>query len=142
MAASIIGEHVFNVSLVDEFQNHFINVYSKWMNKHDSIRDVYLALLSEPDVAEILRSKGMTDYEKWDTIFNVYNKKYRGQKGYPNAGFAFSFFNPYGAGLTYGLGQLSPVRILLTNDIAVKMGGLKKIEPSGHAIVIQGDAGC
>ena len=60
----------------------------------------------------------------------IYNKKYRGTKDYPNKNFVFTFFNPYGAGLTYGLGQLSPIRILLTNDIAVKMGKMKKIEPT------------
>lgn len=127
VAACIIGEHVFNVSIVDKFQSYFINIYSRWVDKHSSIQNVYLALLKEPDVENILKSTNLTDYEKWDTIFDIYNQKYRGTKNYPNSNFTMSFFNPYGAGLTYGLGQLSPTRVLLTNDIAVKMGGLKKI---------------
>ena len=55
----------------------------------------------------ILQNKEISDYEKWDTIMKIYNKKYRGTKDYPNKNFVFTFFNPYGAGLTYGLGQLS-----------------------------------
>lgn len=130
VAACIIGEHVFNVSIVDSFQSYFISIYSKWLDKHNSIEHVYLDYLKEPEVAKILDSKDLTDYEKWDTIFDIYNQKYRGRKEYPNSNFLFTFFNPYGAGLTYGLGQLSPIRVLLTNDIAVKMGHMKKIEPN------------
>lgn len=128
VAACIIGEHVFNVGLVDSFQSYFVNIYSKWIDKHDSIQEIYLTFLEEPEVQEILESNN-TDFEKWDTIFNLYNQKYRGRKNYPNNAFIYAFFNPMGAGLTYGLGQLSPIRVLLTNDIAVKMGGLKKINP-------------
>jgi hypothetical protein len=130
VAACIIGEHVFNVTITDQFQSYFISIYSKWIDKHNSIQHVYLDLLKEPDIAVILKSNTMTDYEKWDTIFAIYNKKYRGTKEYPNKNFIFTFFNPYGAGLTYGLGQLSPIRVLLTNDIAVKLGGLKRIAPT------------
>lgn len=130
VAACIIGEHVFNVTIVDKFQGYFINVYAKWIDKHNAIQHVYLDLLKEPDIKIVLDSNNLTDYEKWDTIFNIYNHKYRGTKEYPNSNFLFTFFNPYGAGLTYGLGQLSPVRVLLTNDIAVKLGGLKKIAPT------------
>lgn len=130
VAACIIGEHVFNVTIADKFQGYFINIYSKWIDKHNAIQHVYLNLLKEPDIKIILDSTNLTDYEKWDSIFNIYNQKYRGNNKYPNSNFLFSFFNPYGAGLTYGLGQLSPVRVLLTNDIAVKLGGLKKIEPT------------
>lgn len=130
VAACIIGEHVFNVTIVDSFQSYFVNIYSKWIDKHNSIQHVYLAYLKEPDVVAVLNNKELTDYEKWDTVFDLYNQKYRGRKDYPDSNFLFTFFNPYGAGLTYGLGQLSPIRVLLANDIAVKMGGLKKIDPT------------
>lgn len=130
VAGCIIGEHVFNVHLADKFQGYFINAYSRWLDKHNSIRDEYLALMKEPDIAAILADASLTDYEKWDSIFSVYNLKHRGRKNYPNQIFILSFFNPYGAGLTYGLGQLSPVRVLLTNDLAVKYGHLPKIEYS------------
>lgn len=130
VAACIIGEHVFNVSIADSFQSYFISAYSKWVDKHNSIQHVYLDLLKEPDIKVVLESTTITDYEKWDTIFDMYNQKYRGTKDYPNSNFIFTFFNPYGAGLTYGLGQLSPVRVLLTNDIAVKYAGMKKIQPT------------
>ena len=130
VAACIIGEHVFNVTLIDNFQSYFINIYSSWVDKHSATQHLYLALLKEPDIEKILNSNTLTDYDKWDTIFDVYNQKYRGKDDYPDSGFIFSFFNPYGAGLTYGLGQLSPVRVLLTNDIAVKLGGLKRIKPT------------
>ena len=130
VAACIIGEHVFNVHLVDNFQGYFIYAYSKWIEQYDTARDQYLALLKEKDIAALLQDKSLNDYERWDTIFNVYNTKYRGTKEYPNSNFLMAFFNPMRAGLTYGLGQLSPTRILLTNDIAVAKGGLKKIDPT------------
>lgn len=129
VAACIIGEHVFNVSIVDKFQNYFINIYSKWIDKHNTIHDVYIEFLNEPEIKKIIENKNISDYEKYDTIFNIYNNKYRGTKDYPNKNFIFSFFNPVGAGLTYGLGQLSPARILLTNDIAVNYGNLPRINP-------------
>lgn len=130
VAACIIGEHVFNVRLADQFQSYFVNIYSTWVDKHNASQHKYLELLKEPEVANILSSSHLTDYEKWDTIFNIYNQKYRARNGYPDSSFLFSFFNPYGAGLTYGLGQLSPVRVLLTNDIAVRLGGLKRVKPT------------
>lgn len=129
VAACIIGEHVFNVTLVDTFQSYFIGIYSQWLDKHNEVRGLYVKFLSEGVVQGVLAS-GDSDYEKWDTLFGVYNQRYRGRGGYPDKPFLFSFFNPYGAGLTYGLGQLSPVRVLLTNDLAVKHGGLKRIEAS------------
>ena len=129
VAASIIGEHVFNVGIVDQFQNYFMSIYSKWVDKHSSVHHIYLNFLKEPEVSSVLKSSN-SDYEKWDTLMDLYNQKYRGKQNYPNSSFIFSFFNPYGAGLTYGLGQLSPARILLTNDLAVKHGGLKKIDPT------------
>ena len=129
VAACIIGEHVFNVTLADKFQSYFVDIYSKWLDQHNSIQHLYLNYLKEPEIETILKTNN-TDYEKFDAIFDLYNQKYRGKNDYPNKSFIMTFFNPYGAGLTYGLGQLSPIRILLTNDIAVKMGGLKKIEPT------------
>lgn len=104
LAACIIGEHVFNVDLTDQFQNYFISIYSKWVDKHNAIQTVYHQLLKEDDIKIILQNKEISDYEKWDTIMKIYNKKYRGTKDYPNKNFVFTFFNPYGAGLTYGLG--------------------------------------
>ena len=103
------------------FKITLLVIYSQWLDTHDSVQHLYLALLKEPDVANILKLNDRSDYEKWDAIFELYNAKYRGRNDYPDSGFIFSFFNPYGAGLTYGLGQLSPVRVLLTNDIAVRL---------------------
>ncbi len=129
VAACVIGEHVFNVGLVDQYQSYFINIYASWIEKHSTTQKLYLTLLKEPDIDKILNAS-ISDYEKWDTIFNLYNSKYRATGNYPDSNFLFTFFNPYGAGLTYGLGQLSPIRVLLTNDIAMKLGGLPKIMPS------------
>ena len=128
VAASIIGEHVFNVSIVDSFQNYFISIYSKWLDKQSSAHDLFRSFISEPDARAILDTDN-SDYEKWDALIDLYNSKYRGRRSYPDSGFVFAFFNPYGAGLTYGLGQLSPVRVLMANDLAVRHGGLKPIRP-------------
>ena len=80
IAACIIGEHVFNVTITDKFQSYFVDIYSKWLDKHNQIRSVYLKFLSEPDIDIIIKSSDLSDYEKWDTIFDIYNKKYRGNK--------------------------------------------------------------
>lgn len=128
VAACIIGEHVFNVTLTDSFQNYFISIYSKWLDKSNEVQNIYLQLLKEPEIQQIL-STNETDYEKWSNVFETYNYKFRGRKNYPQKNFLFSFFNPVGIGLTYGLGQLSPIRVLLTNDIAVEKNHMKKINP-------------
>ena len=128
VAACIIGEHVFNVTLADRFQSQFVRLYTGWLNKSDSVRDLYLGFLEEGPVREILDGPG-PDNEKWDAVFSLYNSKYRNTGDYPNKGFISTFFNPYGAGLTYGLGQLSPVRVLMANDVAVRLGGLPRISP-------------
>lgn len=45
------------MNLTDQFQNYFISIYSKWVDKHNAIQTVYHQLLQEDDIKIILQNK-------------------------------------------------------------------------------------
>ncbi len=63
--------------------------------------------------------------EVWDHAFRG---KTVGGTSFPNDRFSATFFQPYYAGQTFGLGQLNPLTALEMSDMVNKVSGLPKLD--------------
>lgn len=139
VAGAIIAEHTFNVDMSDNLQDFLISAYSKWVVYGDKNNGKLAELLSYKEFSDFKKKKN--DYEKWEYVMDVWERQFRGKTKYnqlfPNQRFVFVYFNPYGVGKTYGIGQLSPLRVLMANDIANKIGKIPRIEYYEHKRLYQ-----
>ena len=87
------------------------------------------------------------NYELWDCRETVWNTKFQGQDGrrqaLPDDRFDRVFFQPFFAGQTFGLGQLSPVAALMVTDVVHGQAGLPLLDiddaPAGLQAVMDPD---
>lgn len=131
IVGNILGEHVYNTKLVMLAQDKVMEgMISSWATKwslHFASSGISLSdLLKEAPFARCEAFKAVqSDY--WDCAIEVYESKYRrkvvnGRDFGPNS-LKFTFFNPIRSGLTYGLGQLDPIRALMVADRVNKISG-------------------
>lgn len=120
---ALIGEHTFNVDLADTIiQDGALHALSWWRGLWGG-GDLKVAdLVKTPEVQQQCEElKPGSRYEYWTCIDYVWNRDFRGQYKYgrrwDDRGLIMAFFNPTGVGRTYGLGQMSPLRVLMTTDI-------------------------
>jgi hypothetical protein len=132
---TMIGEHSFNVGAADMGQDLIASWTSGWTKRF---------LMNSGDLQTLLRSpQVMKDCDKhlssshanyWDCVANTWNKHFRGNPNdsvsEDNMGFRTKFFNPVGVGMTYGLGQLDPIRALMVADIVHKTSGFNMVSIS------------
>lgn len=126
---TVIGEHSFNVGYADIGQDTIAGWAGRWssrflMNSEDLLKLVN----SEPAQKNCQRWLSTSHAQYWDCIAEVWNKHFRNNPNdtveVDNLGFRTKFFNPIGVGMTYGLGQLDPIRALMVNDIVRNTSGL------------------
>jgi hypothetical protein len=126
---TVIGEHSFNVGYADIGQDTIAGWAGRWgsrflMNSEDLLKLVN----SEPAQKNCQKWLSTSHAQYWDCIAEVWNKNFRNNPNdnvaEDNLGFRTKFFNPVGVGMTYGLGQLDPIRALMVNDIVRNTSGL------------------
>lgn len=131
IVGDVIGEHVFNTKLVMLGQDKAMKAVMKsWANKwalHFSANGTSLSeLLAEAPFNRCETSKRVqSDY--WDCVTTVFEENYHGKPvGNPRftKSLKYEFFNPIKSGLTYGLGQLDPIRALMVADRVNRISGL------------------
>lgn len=129
--AAIVGEHTFNVSMVDDIQGYVARGLSwagDWSLRFKSSR------VGGYDLAEIITfpqfsecNKMETEFNRWNCINEVWDTKFSGKRvggnTYPAKGIKWVFFNPLYSGHTYGLGQMGPERALMVADLVHQVGG-------------------
>lgn len=128
VAGAIIGEHTFNVDILDKVQNYVGLMYKGWLNYFDRRKSKFHEFLKIPEINVLLKKKNISDSDRWLEIANIYETKYAGKDGYPATTFLMAFFDPLGSGKSYGLGQLSPYRVLIANDVAHRFGGIPYVD--------------
>lgn len=128
IAAAIVGEGTFNVTVFDKAQNYSMKAMTwapKWALKFSN---------NAVNLADVVRSTEMapcqllaSDYERWECIRATWETKFRGKTfngvQLPNSRFREAFFDPIGTGFTYGPGQLEPLRALMFSDIVSQTSG-------------------
>lgn len=141
--ATILGEHTFNVSLVDDVQN-LVGAApgwaTAWAKKFSTVAfgmgTSLVEILAKPEF-DVCRNpaKVTNEADRWECYNNVWGSKFSGQVDksstlgtrWPSGGLRTVFFNPTGVGRTYGLGQLDPQRALMVADRVRDVGGLPMI---------------
>lgn len=128
IVAAIVGEHAFNVGLSDSVQEIGLKM-SKWTNVLSDVND--FSRVSQCKEMKVCESS-KNDYDKWDCYDSVWIKSFAGQKrcGEKNKNIVFigAFFDPNMIGVTYGLGQLGPFKVLSVNDMVVATSGFPKLD--------------
>lgn len=132
---TMIGEHSYNVGAADMGQDLIASWTSGWTKRFLMNSDDLQILLRSPQVTkDCQRHLNQSHADYWDCVAAVWNKSFRNNPNdsvaEDNKGFRTKFFNPIGVGMTYGLGQLDPIRALMVADIVHKTSGFKMISVS------------
>lgn len=139
LAGAIIGEHTYNVDAYDQLQTYYVKAISyvkqgvNFEYKGESVGD----FVKRP---EFEKCSGLSDsYSLWTCREAVWDAQFRGKKvdgkSYPNNRFAAVFFQPFYAGQTFGLGQISPLTALQMSDMVNRVSGLPKLNAEDGAQV-------
>lgn len=131
MAGAIVGEHTYNVDAYDRLQTYYLKAVS-YLSSGFSF-----AYEGEDVDAFIQRrefspcSDGSGSYAAWTCREKVWNAKFRGRTvggtSFPDKRFSQTFFQPFYAGQTFGIGQLNPLTALQMSDLVNKVSGLPKL---------------
>ncbi|RWN61710.1 MAG: DUF1402 family protein [Mesorhizobium sp.] len=132
IVGAIVGEHTYNVDAYDRLQTYYVKAISYLSSKlsfayeGENITD----FVQRPQFQECV---GKSDsYELWECREQVWNLSFRGKtvggESFPDDRFGATFFQPYYAGQTFGLGQLNPLTALQMSDLVHQVSGLPKLD--------------
>lgn len=141
IVGAIVGEHTYNVDAYDQLQTYYVKAISYMSNglSFSYGGEDIDRFIRRPQFSKCRDSDG--SYVAWNCREAVWNKVFRGKKvegkAFPNQRFSQAFFQPYYAGQTFGLGQLSPLAALQASDLVHKVSGLPKLSHTRPAQVYQ-----
>jgi hypothetical protein len=132
MIGAIVGEHTYNVDAYDRLQTYYVKAVS-YMSSRLSFS------YGEEDVVDFIARPefsacaGLSDsYKVWTCRERVWNREFRGRTvggvSYPDDRFSATFFQPFYAGQTFGIGQLNPLTALQMSDLVHQVSGLPKLD--------------
>jgi hypothetical protein len=132
IVGAIVGEHTYNVDVFDNLQGYYVKAIAYLNNnaltfeyKGESVAD----FVKRPQFAAC--NSASDDYALWTCRDEVWRDQFRGKtvdgKSFPDDRFERVFFQPFFAGQTFGLGQMSPLAALSVSDLAHKVGGLDEL---------------
>ena len=128
---AIIGEHTYNVDVMDRAQSYVIKA-ANYLKQDIDFEYRGERVLDFVERDQFSRCEGFTDSEPlWLCRENVWESEFRGktvdETTYPNDRFSAVFFQPFFAGQTFGLGQLNPLTALKMTDRVVDTVGGRKL---------------
>ncbi|WP_442953864.1 DUF1402 family protein [Pararhizobium sp.] len=135
MIGAIVGEHTYNVDAYDRLQSYYVKAASYAGNSFrfgydgESISD----FLARPEFAACEGKK--SSYSTWSCRENVWDRSFKGKGSFPNNRFAAVFFQPFFAGQTFGLGQISPLTALMLTDMVSRTSGYEKLDENDAGAV-------
>jgi hypothetical protein len=128
---AIIGEHTYNVDVLDNLQGYYLKAVEyvgadvEFAFHGQSVDD----FVARPEFKGCGVAKG--DYDLWSCREDVWKKSFQGKKvdgvAYPDDRFERVFFQPFFAGQTFGLGQISPLTALMVSDLVHEKSGLPEL---------------
>jgi hypothetical protein len=148
MIGAIVGEHTYNVDIFDNLQSYYVKALAylntgglSFSHKGERIE----TFVARPEFAECKALK--IDYEIWNCRDKVWRAVFRGKNvggvDFPDDRFERVFFQPFFAGQTFGLGQLSPIAALSVSDEVHARSGLPLLDmrnaPEVYAAVMDPD---
>ena len=131
LIGAIIGEHTYNVDAMDTLQGYYVKALAYLGTKMnfaydgEDVRD----FVQRPQFARC--DTATNDYDLWNCREDVWQSTFQGKtvdgKSFPNDRFQRVFFQPFFAGQTFGLGQLSPLTALSVSDVVAATSGLPEL---------------
>ena len=132
IAGAIVGEHTYNVDAYDRLQTYYVKAVSYLSSQlsfgyeGESIDD----FIQRPEFAGCDAQQG--SYDLWTCREAVWNRSFRGATvdgvTFPDDRFSATFFQPFYAGQTFGLGQLNPLTALQMSDLVNEVSGLPRLD--------------
>ncbi len=132
IAGAIVGEHTYNVDAYDRLQTYYVKAVSYLTSQlsfgyeGESIDD----FIERPEFSACASQEG--SYDLWTCRETIWNSAFRGRSvdgvTFPDNRFSATFFQPYYAGQTFGLGQLNPLTALQMSDLVNEVSGLPRLD--------------
>ncbi|MET0943111.1 MAG: DUF1402 family protein [Mesorhizobium sp.] len=132
IVGAIVGEHTYNVDAYDRLQTYYVKAVSylgtqlSFSFEGEAVTD----FVARPEFSRCAKAGG--SYEQWTCRDRVWNASFRGKvvggKHYPDDRFSATFFQPFYAGQTFGIGQLNPLTALEMSDMVSKISGLPQLD--------------
>ncbi|MEJ0097968.1 MAG: DUF1402 family protein [Bauldia sp.] len=133
LLGAIVGEHTYNVDVFDNLQGYYVKALAYLNNnalKFQYNGEPVAAFVTRPQFAACASSTN--DYELWTCRDQVWRDDFRNKtvagESFPDDRFERVFFQPFYAGQTFGLGQLSPLAALSVSDLVSRVGGLPALD--------------
>jgi len=134
IVGAIVGEHTYNVDAYDRLQTYYVKAVSylssalSFEYEGEDITD----FIKRPQFADCGDRSG--SYDLWECRERVWNRSFRGKTvdgtSFPNDRFSATFFQPFYAGQTFGIGQLNPLTALQMSDLVHRVSGLPELDAS------------
>lgn len=131
IVGALVGEHTYNITIVNRVKSYYVKAlaYSQSDFKF-SYKDVTVqSFIKKPEFAHCDAFTGSA--ELWECRDETWDKNFRGKivdgVTYENMTFQRAFFQPFFAGQTFGLGQISPLTALEVTDLVHATSGLPKL---------------
>jgi hypothetical protein len=131
VVGAIVGEHTYNVDAYDRLQTYYVKAVAylkadlSFAYEGENVSD----FVRRPQFSECTDT---SSYELWSCRERVWNSAFRGKTvggtAFPDNRFGAVFFQPFYAGQTFGLGQLSPLTALQMSDLVHQVSGLPRLD--------------
>ena len=132
IVGAIVGEHTYNVDAYDRLQTYYVKAVS-YLKSSLSFRydgEDISDFVARPQFSACAGETG--SYDLWACRESVWNESFRGKTvggtAFPNDRFSATFFQPFYAGQTFGLGQLNPLTALQMSDMVNEVSGLPQLD--------------
>ncbi len=132
IVGAIVGEHTYNVDAYDRLQTYYVKAVSYLGNQlsfsfeGEAVTD----FVARPEFSRCTGAGG--SYGLWTCRERIWNASFRGRvvdgKTYPDERFSATFFQPFYAGQTFGIGQLNPLTALEMSDMVNRISRLPKLD--------------
>lgn len=137
IAGALVGEHTYNVDAYDRLQSYYVKAAAYAGNSFQFAYDGEKvdAFVARPEFSTC--GKFSDSYRLWTCREMVWEDKFRGKtvggKSFPNNRFSATFFQPFFAGQTFGLGQVNPLTALKLSDLVSRRSGIDKLDENDAA---------
>ena len=132
IAGALVGEHTYNVDAYDRLQTYAVKAVRyvsdgiDFEHKGESVTR-FVAHPAFGPCADLKGSEALWTCreEIWEAVFR--GRKVDGRR-YPDDRFSATFFQPFYAGQTFGLGQMNPLQALKMSDRVAQVSGHRRLD--------------
>jgi len=132
IVGAIVGEHTYNVDAYDRLQTYYVKAVA-YLKSDISFSHAGVDVTDFVRRPQFSPCDGLTgSYELWTCREVVWDQVFRGRRvggtDFPDDRFSATFFQPFYAGQTFGLGQLNPLTALQMSDLVSAVSGLPRLD--------------